>query len=459
MTREILPLYFVIDESGSMGPNGGINAVNGALPELHATIASDPVVSDKCRIGLVTFADTAVELMSLTNLAEVVAMPGLQARGVSRLRPVWDLLRLIIQRDLAILKSQGLGVERPIIFIILGSEPTDSGEWEQTHRGLLEGCSVRPHIIAFGVDGVDAATIGKVGTLGAYISDPGISPAEALAEALRGRPGGGMAPDDEPNHATLDPGPPTTFPIVISPISEIGSGHPTRQGGAMTTEYATGENILPFYIVCDESGSMGPNGGINAINGALPELHATIASDPLVSDKCRIGLITFSDTAEELMSLTNLADVVAMPGMQARGLTNYGQVFDLLKTVISRDIANLKGQGYKVYRPAVFFITDGEPTDVATWESSYRSLVDKTTNRHAPNIIAFGVDGADASTIGKVGTLGAFVSTSGVSPADSLREIIGSLTNTIFDSASSANPQLVVPAAPAGTTAVPLEEV
>jgi uncharacterized protein YegL len=246
---------------------------------------------------------------------------------------------------------------------------------------------------------------------------------------------------------------------VVLPFSEIGSENPISRGGIMTTEYATGENILPFYIVCDESGSMGPNGGINAINGALPELHATIASDPLVSDKCRIGLITFSDTAEELMSLTNLADVVAMPGMQARGLTNYGQVFDLLKTVISRDIANLKGQGYKVYRPAVFFITDGEPTDVATWESSYRSLVDKTTNRHAPNIIAFGVDGADASTIGKVGTLGAFVSTSGVSPADSLREIIGSLTNTIFDSASSANPQLVVPAAPAGTTAVPLEEV
>ena len=65
----------------------------------------------------------------------------------------------------------------------------------------------------------------------------------------------------------------------------------------------TGETLLPFYIVCDESGSMGPNGGVDAINQGLPDLHATIAADPLVSDKCRIGLITFSDTAEELMSL------------------------------------------------------------------------------------------------------------------------------------------------------------
>ena len=154
---------------------------------------------------------------------------------------------------------------------------------------------------------------------------------------------------------------------------------------------------------------MGLSGGIDAINAALPEFHAVLASDPILSEAVRVSLIGFSHSAEELMSLTNLADVVAMPGMQPRGLTNYGSVFDLLKTVISRDIANLKGQGYKVYRPAIFFITDGEPTDVATWESSYRSLVDKNTNRHAPNIIAFGVDGADASVIGSIGTVGAFV--------------------------------------------------
>ncbi len=34
-----------------------------------------------------------------------------------------------------------------------------------------------------------------------------------------------------------------------------------------------GERVLPFYIVCDESASMAYNGGINAINKALPELH------------------------------------------------------------------------------------------------------------------------------------------------------------------------------------------
>ena len=184
------------------------------------------------------------------------------------------------------------------------------------------------------------------------------------------------------------------------------------------------KQILPLYIVCDESGSMEPIGGIEAINQALPQLHAEIAADPLVSDKCRIGLITFSDTAEELMSLTKLSDVVAMPGLQARGLTNYGPVFDLLKQVIVRDIANLKSQGFEVFRPAVFFITAGEPTDDPQWETAYRSLMDKSTFAAYPNIVAFGVHGANAVTIGKIGTVGAFIGDNGVAPADSLSEIM-----------------------------------
>ena len=459
----VLPFYFVCDESAEMGRNGGIKAINAALPQLHSTIASDPRVSELCRIGLITYADTAEELMSLTNLADVVAMPGIQAHGGRRFGPVFDLLRNVVDRDVRALQSQGYKVYRPAVFFITAGEPADSLAWQPLHRALVDRQANpnAPNIIAFGIDGALDTTVQEIGTLASTVSTNGVSIPEVLEDII-----GPMintildsGPTGAPDGAVVGERENTGPPGGNRSFGQIGSDAPQLQGGTMTVEYATGENILPFYIVCDESGSMGPNGGINAINAALPELHSTIASDPLVSDKCRIGLITFSDTAEELMSLTNLADVVAMPGMQSRGMTNYGQVFDLLKTVISRDIANLKSQGYKVYRPAVFFITDGEPTDVATWESSYRSLVDKNTNRHAPNIIAFGVDGADATTIGKVGTLGGFVSTSGVSPADSLREIIGSLTNTIFDSASSSTPQLVVPAAPVGTTAVPLEEV
>jgi uncharacterized protein YegL len=468
MAERLRPLYLVIDESDSVESTGWVEVMNNSFPELHATIASDPLVSDAIRLGLVAFSESAEELMTLSNLADVVALPSLQARRGRKLAPVFELLEEVIKRDVEDF-GPNHKVGRPQVFLVISGEPDDSDVWRPAFDQLMDKRNrFRPDIVVLGLNDSCEEIVRQVGTIGAFCLTPGMSLLDAFGslgeilsvyswgfDSLSGSSSFRLVVP--PNNS--DGGVGIAVPVVGSAKTEIGSAESTNQGGHVTTEYATGENILPFYIVCDESGSMGPNGGIDAINAALPELHSTIASDPLVSDKCRIGLITFSDSAEELMSLTNLADVVAMPGMQPRGLTNYGSVFDLLKSVISRDIANLKGQGYKVYRPAVFFITDGEPTDVATWESSYRSLVDKNTNRHAPNIIAFGVDGADASTIGKVGTLGGFVSTNGVSPADSLREIIGSLTNTIFDSASSSTPQLVVPAAPAGTTAVPLEEV
>ena len=175
---------------------------------------------------------------------------------------------------------------------------------------------------------------------------------------------------------------------------------------------------------------MEPIGGIAAMNQALPDIHAEIASNPLVSDKCLISLITFAETAEELLQLTKLSDVVAMPGLQARGASKYGPIFTLLREVIERDVENLKFYGAEVFRSTVFFMTAGEPTDDPDWEDSYRSLMDKATFRQYPNIIAFGVHGANASTIGKIGTIGAFIGDSGVTPADTLAQFTRSIFNS-----------------------------
>ena len=181
-------------------------------------------------------------------------------------------------------------------------------------------------------------------------------------------------------------------------------------------------NILPIYIVCDESGSMYANGGIDTVNNGLPELHAAIAGDPLVSDKCRIGLITFSDIAEELLPLSNLSDVMAMPGLVAKEMSNYGGAFNLLREVIARDIANMKSQGIQVYRPWVFFITDGDPTD--DWEANHRALTDKNINPQAPHIIAFGVAGANQVVIDKIGTKGAFIQDNDINIFTIVKQII-----------------------------------
>jgi uncharacterized protein YegL len=218
---------------------------------------------------------------------------------------------------------------------------------------------------------------------------------------------------------------------------------------------STGEQILPFYIICDESGSMGANGGIDTINKALPDVHAELAADPLVSDKARIGLIVFSDGAEELMALTRAADVSAFPGVAAKGLTNFGAAFTLLRSVVQRDIADLKQQGYKVFRPAVFFISDGEPS--GAWQNEYDTLMNDPTAR--PNIVAFGVDSADLGVMKSIATVACYMSEENANPGLVLREIMKALTNSIITSTNSPTPQFIAPPPPDGCVAIPLDEM
>ena len=161
-------------------------------------------------------------------------------------------------------------------------------------------------------------------------------------------------------------------------------------------------SLIPFYIVCDESASMEYNGGIDAINEALPELHAVIASDPRVDDMFRICVIAFSDDADVLVPPSLVSDIEEMPRVAAGGAGNCGAVFRLLKNQIATDIALYRADGFSVLRPAVLFITDEEPTD--DWEQEHQALVDKSTNPLAPNMIVFRIGDDDPGTMGGVGT-------------------------------------------------------
>lgn len=195
------------------------------------------------------------------------------------------------------------------------------------------------------------------------------------------------------------------------------------------------EQVLPFYLVCDESGSMAGD-PIQAINDSLPALHQEVSTNPVVADKTRFSLIGFSDDAEVILNLADLSETTSMPGLTAKNATNYGSAFRLLRSQIAADVAMLKGDGHKVYRPVVFFLSDGQPTD--SWESDYKLLVDQA-NPYRPHIVAFGIGSADESVIAKVATFRAFKADGSVSPAAALREFATSLTHSIVKSGATVS--------------------
>ena len=187
--------------------------------------------------------------------------------------------------------------------------------------------------------------------------------------------------------------------------------------------------VLPFYIVCDEGSSM-DGASIAAVNDGIVELFDEISSDPVVDAKVRVGIIAFNDTAKVLLPLTQLSDVVQIPGCVASGSSSYAAAFRLLKTQIESDVTRLRQEGVNVERPVVFFMSGGAPND-ENWLADLDALVQ--IFNYGENIVSFGVAGADKAVIAEVarwrsrrggGYKFFFMADDGVSPGLAIREML-----------------------------------
>jgi len=205
-------------------------------------------------------------------------------------------------------------------------------------------------------------------------------------------------------------------------------------------------NVLPVYVVADESLSMSPV--IDELNAGLAALHSALQREPMAAAKVRFTILGFSDDVQVRLALADLRTESALPTLATRGSTCFGEAFQALLDRIPQDIAALKAQGYAVYRPAVFFLTDGQPTDEG-WEKVYDRLVDKEVTKAAPNIIACGIGQAKAQTILDVATRPefAFVATPGTELGLAIAEFSVALTKSVVASAramADGNTELVV---------------
>lgn len=219
--------------------------------------------------------------------------------------------------------------------------------------------------------------------------------------------------------------------------------------------------VLPFYLLCDESYSMDGD-PIQALNDALPKLHREIGTNPVVSEKAHFCIIGFSDDAQVVLPLSDISTIQHMPTLTVRGGTSFGAAFRMLKDQIDRDVADLKSQGHQVFRPSVFFLTDGYATDGGSWESDYDILVD-SSNPYHPQIISFGFGDADQDALTQVATLKAFMADGSITPDVALAEFASTLARTIVKSATNVNTdgsmRLLVPEKIEGYTELPLDEL
>ena len=121
---------------------------------------------------------------------------------------------------------------------------------------------------------------------------------------------------------------------------------------------------LPVYLVLDTSGSMYGE-PIEAVKNGVQTLISTLRSDPYALETAFISIITFNTNAQQVTSLTELASF-KQPTIDAGGCTALGGALELLAQKIDAEVTKTTAEQKGDWKPLVFLMTDGEPTDDIT---------------------------------------------------------------------------------------------
>lgn len=143
---------------------------------------------------------------------------------------------------------------------------------------------------------------------------------------------------------------------------------------------------LPVYLLIDTSESMvGP--AIESVRTGLAAMLSALRKNPYALEMGALSIITFGGRAQKATSLTEVY-AFQQPELDVKPGTTLGSAISILDQAISTEIVKTTPEQKGDYKPLVFVLTDGQPTD--EWRSSFARF-----KRNNPSVIVYAIGCGD----------------------------------------------------------------
>lgn len=156
------------------------------------------------------------------------------------------------------------------------------------------------------------------------------------------------------------------------------------------------EPRCPCILLLDTSGSMSGT-KIGELNGGLQTFAEELRSDAMAAKRVEVAIVSFGpvQTVQHFVS----ADAFQAPTLTASGDTPMGAAIMSAVGLVAERKEAYKKNGIGYYRPWVFMITDGAPTDDV---GAATAAIREGEASKSLTFYAVGVDGADMARLSQI---------------------------------------------------------
>ena len=153
------------------------------------------------------------------------------------------------------------------------------------------------------------------------------------------------------------------------------------------------EPRCPCVLLLDTSGSM-QGSSIEELNRGLRAFREELFGDSLSMKRVEIAVVTFGPVS--VLQEFTTADMFHPPTLEAAGDTPLGAAVGRGLSLLKQRKEVLRNNGIKLFRPWIFLMTDGEPTD--QW-NHLPPIISAGEENKSFSFFALGVNNADFNVL------------------------------------------------------------